>query len=190
MNSFFQTTDQILQKITCYTPEIIGVIGTILGVVLGWILRYISDNKGKIIISIDEYLDRRSNNGEYGYYLIIFIYNNSIKPRYMKNIEIKFFCRKNLFVTNIPRNNISEPDFRYITNEKKIDIVSLCSYDLKKITLCDIIDGKDYNILSKVIRIIMFYENENGKIKKVIIKNNFVINDVSIYTDGEMFPKQ
>ena len=189
MNLFLQTASTILQMKHNYISEIIVSMGTIFGVVLGWLLRYFSDNKGKVIISIDEYFDKISNKGEYAYNLIIFIYNNSIKPSHMKNIKIKFFNDRNSLLTSSPGEKFNEPSFRNIPGEKKIDIVSLCNYDLKRIILCDLIDGENYTILSQVKKIIMYYVNDDGKTKKVIIKNNFSINGVSKYADGEMFPK-
>ena len=52
-----------------YLSEIIGLIGTILGTVLGWILGYVSNNMGKNKIVIEKYIDKKSEEMEYGYNL-------------------------------------------------------------------------------------------------------------------------
>jgi hypothetical protein len=90
---------------------------------------------------------------------------------------------------SLPRNKITGACFRNILHDKKIRIISLFSYEAKDITLCDMIRDKDYEtLLPEVIRIIMFYETEKGKKKRIVVNNKFSINSVPVYPDGEKFP--
>jgi ABC-type transporter Mla maintaining outer membrane lipid asymmetry ATPase subunit MlaF len=72
LNVLSQIVPTICQISSNDISQVIGLIGTILGVVIGWILSYISDNKGKIIIST-QYSDNKSNSNEYAYNLKMFV---------------------------------------------------------------------------------------------------------------------
>jgi len=180
---------EIASQTRDYTPQIIGLIGTILGTILGWFLYYITNTIGKLEISIDAYSDRKSRNDEYAYNLNLFFYNHSGKPNYIKDIKIDFYNNKGLIVESLPLENTEEASFRSIYNNKKVKVISLPSFHPVNITLCDVIDQENFRKLSNATKIVMSYKNRKNKKEIITIKENFLINHVALYTEGEMFSK-
>ena len=99
-------------------PEIIGVIGTLLGTVLGWILSNFS-RRGKLNIYStwqDEFrhndnyggMSRSKNKDEaklYIYHFTIDLYNSSGDPQIMRKIEVAFFRDKEELFRDTPKDD-------------------------------------------------------------------------------------
>ena len=99
-------------------PEIIGVIGTLLGTVLGWLLSNLS-RRGKLNI-YPTWQDGFSYNDNYGgmanskskeevkryrYYFTLDLYNSSGEPQIMRKIEVAFFHDKEELFRATPKDD-------------------------------------------------------------------------------------
>ena len=170
-----------------YTPQIIGLIGTIIGTILGWVLSSITNNAGKLNISFESFKDCKNNNKQYAYILCLFICNFYLKPKFIKNIRIVFYHNKEIVFENWPKKENLEINYSRIKDLQKADIIILKCYEPIKIYLCDIIEKEDFDKIANANRIIMFYESTNGRTKKMVLKKSFCINITELYQSGKNF---
>lgn len=170
-----------------YTPQIIGLCGTIIGTLLGWILRYITDNSGKTNIIIEEYMNAISSANEYAYKSCLFLCNFSMKPKFIRNIKVIFYCDKEKIVESVPKIDIKPIEYRDIRDNKHIKTIKLHSYEPQILFIGAIIDKEDFQKLKKANKIILLYENTKGKIKKHSITDAFSLTDVGEYKEAKKF---
>jgi len=189
MNNTCQISPNNLKTILDYIPEIIVLIGTLLGTVLGWLLHYISSNFGKLDVNIEEYLDKKSRNNEYAYNLRLFIYNHSIKPNYIKDINIEYYKEKKVILKSYPREQKQETGFRNILDKKKPEVILIRSFEPIIVNLCDIIHEENYSKLYETTKIVFSYKDKKQKKMEINLNEYFSINRVMDYNEGEMFPK-
>ena len=170
-----------------FLAQIIGPIATIFGVILGWFLHYISDNKGKIVINC-KYKDLKTNKKQYAYNLVMEIYNTSISPKHLKNIRVEFFKKRKAITTCLPRENTTgEINFRGIFSKPEVGIISIRGYELKQLILCYLIE--DNTQINSATKIYLFYQTEKCKTKRILVCKDFSLEKVASYSDGEEFPK-
>lgn len=170
-----------------YTPQYIALAGTLIGTFLGWFLSYISNNGGKINISIDNKMFNQSNKNQFGYLVKLFLYNTSSKPKHIRNLKIKFYKKRSLLLEDTPRSKDSNFDFVEILSKEKIEFAFMNQFEAKNIILCNILENESFIKISNADKILLFYENEKGKTKKIRIQRRFSIEKVSMYDKGKRF---
>lgn len=168
-----------------YIPEIIGICGTLLGTILGWILHLISDNVEKIYIYVNDFQEQKSNQKEYAYIVKLFIYNASHKQQCLRNIRFSFTNGKKVLYSSEPNEeNCSFDTLR--GKDKRRDIIPIESYKQDELILSDLISEGNYNKLSDTRKIYMIYEDKKNRTKKKLIKSKFELDKVKNY-NGEKF---
>ncbi len=162
-----------------YTPQLIGVLGTLMGTILGWLLHLLSDNLGKMHISFDEYRNQKSNNNEYAYIAKMFIYNASHKQQCLRNIRFSFArYRCKILFESVPGEGKCSFETVRTKRENKASMISINSYAQGEFIFSDLIDGANYEKLSKVRKIYLVYEDKKNNTKKKLIRSGFKIASV------------
>lgn len=163
-----------------YTPQLIGVLGTLMGTFLGWLLHLLSNNVGRMHIFLDDFDNQKSKNNEYAYIAKIFIYNASHKQQCFRNVRFVFAkCRfKSLFKSNPGEGKCSFETVRTSRDNKK-SMIAINSYAQGEFIFSDLIDGVNYEKLSEVHKIYLVYEDKKNRTKKKLIKSGFKITDVA-----------
>ena len=156
-----------------YTPQFIGIIGTLLGVFLGWLLSYFTNNKGKIKIFMDNAVFSKSEHRQFAYIIQLSIYNNSLKQRSIRETEIHFIENQQTVYKEIPR--------------QKEDNANLKPFEYKTINICGIIEGDNYNRVSRANKVMLYYQNEKKRRHCVKIENKFSLKSVSTNHDVKKF---
>lgn len=169
-----------------YMPQIIGIIGAILGAVVGWLLQSLSTNRTKIKFDIDYFYDRRAVK-EYAYIMKLFVYNNSYKPQCMRNVRLSFKkCMNKEVLKSSPRLGkctFDEVKGKY-DSEKEIDILPINSYTQCQFMLSGVISDDVYDKLFEVKKIYVVYKNSRNRTKKILVKKNFSLGDVEEHEDA------
>ena len=168
---------------------IVGVIGTLLGTVLGWLLNSLS-RRGKLRIYpkwTDLFLHNDDIGGMvqstnwneaivYSYYLSFDLYNSSGEPMIMRKIEVAFFNKKCELFRDVPQDDStgrSDGVLRFYDDVSPITVPSKTVYTLKLhggFRNSDIRFKKLYDIR----KISLTYRNEHNKEKKIpIIREDF-----------------
>lgn len=166
----------------------IGPIGTLLGTILGWLLHYITNNIGKTNISVDEYVLFKDSTNDFAYNIKLFLCNNSLKPKYIKNLKIKFYNKRKFILESQPKYN-KNINFRNLKSKNKIPFILLKYYQPQYIVLCDLIQNTNYDKLSSATKAILYYSNYKNRTKKKVLIKHFSIDKVSSY-QYQIFPQQ
>lgn len=166
-----------------YVPQIIGIIGTILGAIIGWLLQLLSTNRTKINFDIDYFCDRKTDE-EYAYIIKLFVCNDSYKPQCMRNVRLSFEkCRGKGCFGSLPY--LGECTFETVRNKctrkKETRVLPVGSYAQCEFIFADLINDTKYNQLSEVRNIYLMYENKKNRTKKILVKKNFNFNHVEQY---------
>lgn len=168
-----------IQNYPDYMPQLIGVLGTLMGTILGWLLHLLSNNLGKIHISLDEYRDQKSNKNEYAYIAKIFIYNTSPKQQCIRNIRFLFArYRCKILFKSVPSEGKCSFETVSTKREDKVGMISINSYDQNEFIFSDLIDEVRYEKLAEVRKIYLVYEDKKNNTKKKLIKSDFKIDSV------------
>ncbi len=169
-----ETTKSIID----YLPQIIGLIGTISGTILGWLLSYMTGNLGKVKISVDSFQGMTSNKGQYAYIIKLFLYNASAKPRYIRNIKILFCDKKGKkLIESYPIEG--QRNFHNIPHTKGDDcLISLNGHTPNNVTFAALVDEEECKLLVNTKKIYLIYEFKTNKTKKIKINNKFCISSV------------
>lgn len=164
---------------------IIGVVGTILGTILGWMLNSIS-KRGKIKVFVSSWQDmfQYNNVGSmvpskskeqtecYSYKLTLDIYNSSGDVRIMRNIVIAFFDDKELIYQSIPEDDDTRRwngPMAFYDNITPLNIPPKTIIQLKLHNGSRDTDG-GLNYIWNTKKIYLIYKDEHGREKKVLIK--------------------
>lgn len=182
--NFFEIFIAFLKVIKNNFPQVIGVFGTLSGTILGWFLKYLQDNIGRTEFIIEEIEYFKDSNDDYAYFLKVFVCNHSLKPRYIQNVNINFINTVDKTLNNCPKFAISK-NYYNIKGNKDFSIINLKFNEPNIFYLCNILS---LNEIRDIKKIDLEYKNEKGKIKKVPIVNEFSIDNVKKYPDGEVFP--
>ena len=164
------------------------MFGTVFGTILGWLLKYLQDNIGKLVVIVDGSNDTKSKNKQYALNVKVFICNHSLQEKYIKNLKVLYYCKKSVVLRNTPKINSNMNDFNSLNNKTNMDNIVILKHNIpKEYILCDIITEK-FNVLSDVDRITISYDNTKGKTKEIVVKSDFRIKDVADYSYGNSFP--
>ena len=169
-----------------WCAEIIGIIGTLLGTILGWMLNEFS-KRGKLMIYTkwkESFLHpdgyggfADSNTFEearwYSYELSIDLYNSSGDSKIMREISIGFFQDRKLVFTKIPLENSNVGKDGVTPAYENVRPLTIPSKSVLNIRLHGGIHDEDekFNMLCEVNRIVLLYKNERNKNITVVLKN-------------------
>ena len=169
------------------SPEIIGVIGTLLGTVLGWLLSNLSQ-RGKLnIYSMwrDEFQHNDNLGGMvnsqskeeaklYMYHFTLNLYNSSGEPQIMRKIEITFFHDKEELFRETPEDDStgrSSGPLRFYDEVLPITIPGKTVFTVK--LHGGLLDSdKRFSRIWKTNKIMLTYRDRSNKEKNVLIKKD------------------
>ncbi len=183
-----EETKTFLCELKNYIPQIIGIFGTLLGTTVGWFLKYLQDNVGKIIFSVNSFTDFKDQSEHYAYASNLFICNHCIKPKYITNIKVQFFNNNKLLFESSPKYANEKNPFMSILTNETINTLNLNFNVPEHICICDLIEKNNLIKLKNANKLVFVYENEKGRKKKIKIKNNFSLDAVATYENGASFP--
>ena len=168
-------------------PEIIGVIGTLLGTVLGWLLSNLSQ-RGKLN-TYPMWRDEFQHNGNLGgmansqskeeaklymYHFTLDLYNSSGEPQIMRKIEITFFHNKEELFRDTPEDDStgrSSGPLRFYDEVLPITVPAKTVYTVK-------LHGgfwdsdKRFSQIWRTNKIMLTYRNCKNKERKVLINKD------------------
>ena len=176
-----------LQPTIDYTPQIIGVFGTLLGVFLGWFLSYYTNNKGNIKINIDNVSYSRNENKQFAYIVKLSIYNKSLKQRSISKINMQFLNKKQIVYEETPYEKENIENFIDITSQNKVSITNIKPFEFRTINLCGIIGANNYDSVSNANRIKLYYQNEKKHAHRLVIAKNFSLKSIDINEQEKHF---
>ena len=162
---------------------VIGVGGTILGTIIGWVLNNLS-NRGRLVISIVKYEAEFQkalngvmcrcdiNSAEYFNYIInIDIYNTSAKTKFMRDIKFNFVDEAGgLLKTITPYDKDLLINGRLTKHIKVQPINIVANSVISKILYFDEYKNDGFDFILSTEKFFMTYTNEKGKTKKILIK--------------------
>jgi len=164
---------------------ILGIIGTILGTVVGWLLNNIS-RTGKLNVYISGWKDTFQYNKigcmspsttieqteYYSYELETDLYNSSADTKIMRNVEIVFMDGKHPIKTSIPHDDATKVHRQYFASYYDVEPINIPPKTVLKYKLVNGYnnenDGLDF--IWNTTNIVLSYTNEKCKIKKIPIK--------------------
>jgi hypothetical protein len=165
-----------------YSAEIIGIAGTLLGTILGWVLGKL--NFGKLNIYVHSWVDEflyNDNHGfmcpsssvkqteYYGYSFSLEIYNSSEKTKIMRNIEVMFMEENKICFINTPNDSASRTG-EMISVYKEIEPVNIPARTVIKVDLSNGFHNNELSFIWNVNRVILKYVDEHNRTKKLLIK--------------------
>lgn len=165
---------------------IIGVVSTLLGTILGWLLNNFS-NRGKLRIYTTSWEDKFSARNHIGesqpctskekveYYSFIAsfdLYNSSGETKIMRNVQIVFSDGKNAIWQGIPEDQDTQ---RYVAHAywyDKVEPVNIPPKTVIKLNLRDGLYKNDGSLdcIWKAKKVILQYQNEKNRRKRILIK--------------------
>jgi hypothetical protein len=158
-----------------YSAEIIGIAGTLLGTILGWVLGKL--NFGKLNIYVHSWVDKFSNNSHdemcssssaeetiyYGYFFSFEIYNSSEKTKIMRDIEIIMENKRNCRI-NTPKVSESRSGIY-----KEIEPINIPAKTVIKFNLTNEFFNNEISFIATVNRVFLKYVDEHNRTKKLFL---------------------
>lgn len=164
---------------------LLGILGTLGGTVLGWILNNLSQH-GKLNIFISAWEDKFQYNNmgrttlsssidqtqDYLYRVLFDLYNSSRETKIMRNIEIIFSNGKEELYCSIPKdestNQMSGPFIHY----DNILPINIPPKSIIHIELQNWLSKSDDSLrhIWNTTRVYLKYTNEKNRKKKILIK--------------------
>ena len=173
----------IINILKHYIPQIIGIIGTILGAIIGWFLNYMSNHLGKIDVEVNNFRDKLNKSNQYGYIFKLFLYNTSAKPQYIRDLQVVFCDKYNCELLK-SKPCIGKYTFNTLCDvmeakKGQSSVIYINGYAPYEIELADFINKDSYKCLKHSDRIFLLYKDHRKKIKKVYLRKSFDIDSVS-----------
>ncbi len=168
-------------------PEIIGVIGTLLGTILGWVLSNLSQ-RGKLNI-FPTWRDEFQHNDGFGgmanskskeeaklyaYYLTLDIYNSSCEPQIMRTIEVCFFNDNQELFRDTPDDDSTVRSNGPIRCYDKILPVTIPAKTVYTVKLHGGFwdSDEEFSHIWKANKVMMTYRDRRNKEKRILIKKD------------------
>ena len=164
---------------------IVGVIGTLAGTVLGWLLNNISQT-GKLNFHLLKWQDEFKFNSSgvlkpssskeetkhYSYKLSLDIYNSSGETKIMRDIEIVFANRKKILFSDTPKDDSTVYKTQFSWRYDDLKAINIAP---KTVLTLDLHNGfwakedDNFSLLWKTDNVYLRYKNEKNQNKKVKI---------------------
>ena len=161
-----------------YTPQIIAVCGTLAGTVLGWVLKYITENCGRIHIEVNDFDGEKDTAGKYAYTCVLYFFNQSYRTIIVRDIEICFSKNYKKNVINKPRIQ-NEKNYNYFSTRPQLEPISVGGNKHHEVKIIGLVEADDFRNIPNNSKIELVYRTKNGKIKTKKIKSKFSIDTVS-----------
>lgn len=165
-----------------YGPQILGIVGTILGTVIGWLLHFISDNIAKTHITVENFEEQKNKNNEYACIFKIYIFNDSRKQQCIRNLRLLFVGRnrKTLFESRPSEGKCVFGTVKTKKNEKVSFTAHINCYAQSEYIISDYINGENFGKLMNARKIYLLYSNRKNRSKKIKVLSKFDLNNVPI----------
>lgn len=163
---------------------LIGVGGTIVGTLLGWILNSISQ-KGKLQIFVSSWENNFEYNNKgfmipssskeqtksYRFELVLEVYNSSQNAKIMRNIRVVFSNEKKDLRTFIPKDNSTKYNSGLMSVYDDVAPLNISPQTVLQIKLHDGVWKKnnEMDFIWDAKRVYLLYENDKGKTKRILI---------------------
>lgn len=163
---------------------VLGIVGTLAGTVLGWVLNSLSQ-KGKLKVFVKKWEEvyqkpdklggfEKCNSNEaeyYNYNLSLDIYNSSRETRIMRNIQVVFMDRKSLLFSSVPMDDATKRFSHPLVHYDEISVVNIPA---KSVVAVEMHAGlnkscEEWGYFSKANRVTLVYIDEKNKKKTVEI---------------------
>ena len=175
---------------------IVGVVGTLAGTFLGWLLNNLSQ-RGKVNMYITSFIDEFKYNNEigcmvpsssidqtqcYSYKLILDLYNSSGETKILRNLTIVFSDGKTDLFKSVPNDDstgrCSGPLWLY----DQISPINIPPKSILQLNLHNGVwyDNGELDFIWKTKKVYMTYIDEKNKLRKVSVK----FEDYSSYFDN------
>ena len=164
--------------------SIIGVIGTLLGTILGWVLNNLSQ-KGKTSIFVNKWKQNFKYNNSgfieecpskdevefYSYDLQLDIYNSSGKNEIIRDVRVEFFYNDQLLFTNRPQDDSTRRVNGHIAFYDKLESLNIPPKCIISIHLHGGFNKSEerFNSIWKVNKIMLTYKNSKNKDSRVVL---------------------
>jgi hypothetical protein len=159
--------------------QVIAIIGTLLGTILGWALNSISrlgwlkqyvgweDKYESFEESEDGVVCLPEKATYYTYHLTLDIYNCSSIPKIMRNISIQFYKDNKLIYKEVPDDENTEFYSCASYHYKKTKPININPKSVMQVKLRSCIDDKD--IFCNFDSIWFVYSNDKNKLKRKLV---------------------
>lgn len=164
---------------------IYGIIGTLLGTILGWILSEFSkigrlnifsswkdefekNEKGSMVQS-----NSKDSSESYTYHASIDIYNSSAFPMIMREIEIVFFKDKKELFRDVPQDDLTKKISGSFSSYDDISAITIPAKSVYSVRLHGGFWNNDdrFKKIWNTNRVILTYRDKRNKLRKQIIIN-------------------
>lgn len=165
---------------------IVGVLGTLAGTFLGWLLNNLS-RRGKVNIYVTSFKDEFKHNEmgcmvpsssieqtqSYTYRLILDLYNSSGETKILRNLTIVFNDGKNDLFKSVPKDDSTRRASGFVNFYDTICPINISPKSIIQLNLHNgaWVDGGGLDFIWKTKKIYLTYIDEKNKLRKVDIKS-------------------
>lgn len=160
---------------------IIGVMGTLFGTVVGWLLNFLQQ-KGKLNIYVKDGLNAKFETADsvpaeskdkvecFSYDITLDIYNSSGNTKIMREVEIWFYNNKNIIKKDIPKDNSKTKIEGGIFIHFDVEMINISAKSGRQLLFHNYFWNDEMNFIWNVTSIKLHYKNEKGKDKEILIE--------------------
>jgi hypothetical protein len=161
---------------------LIGVGGTLLGTILGWLLNSFSSlGKLNIFVTLWEETFQYNNDGHmensnskeqtehYWYELKLDLYNSSAEIKVMRDIKIEFLNGKNVSVVQIPYDYATKVFHQHFYSYSDVEAINISPKSVLQYKLCNGYNKEKLDGIWKSTKAMLSYVDEKNKKRTVFI---------------------
>lgn len=163
-----------------YGPQILGIIGTILGTVIGWLLHFISDNVAKTYINIENFDEEKSEKNEYACILKLFVFNDSRKQQCIRNVRLLFTDkkRKTLVESYLNEGKCTFQTIKSRNEDEDPIMISVNSFAQSEYFFSVLINEGKFDKLLDAKKVYLLYEDRKNNTRKIKTVSKFNLENV------------